>query len=192
MQEEIQREYGRIAVVTIDTPEVNGALRAGLGASFPFLSDASRETARSLDLLELTDAKHRPFLPYTFVLDSTMRIERFWCGFWYWGNPTPDELRQSLRDITRRQQPTFEPQAVWARGTASVEAGIDAPAIWIREDAEGREIWRGIHDGPVLREGDTHSRAGDGKSAWLVHRIEHEGARVAYHLRRQRSSDGSR
>jgi peroxiredoxin len=39
MQDELQREYGRIAVVTIDTPYVNGAFRAGLGADFPFLSD---------------------------------------------------------------------------------------------------------------------------------------------------------
>jgi hypothetical protein len=35
MQEEIQREYGRLAVVTVDEPYVNGAFRAGLGAEFP-------------------------------------------------------------------------------------------------------------------------------------------------------------
>jgi len=185
MQDELQSEYGRIAVVTTDTPEVNGALRAGLGARFPFLSDASREVASSLDLLELTDARHRPFLPYTFVLDSMLHIERFWCGFWYWGNPSAHELRESLREITKRQQPTFEPQAVWARGTAPLDAGLDAPAIWIREDSQGREIWRGVHDGPALEEGDTHSHGIDGKGLWLVHRIERSPDRVAYHLRRE-------
>src|SRR5438477_9522688 len=70
MQEELQREYGRIAVVTVDAPYVNGALRAGLGAQFPFLSDEERRLGEDLDLLELTDAKHRPFLPLTFLLDS--------------------------------------------------------------------------------------------------------------------------
>ena len=45
MQEEIQREYGGLVVVTVDPPYVNGALRAGLGASFAFLSDEGRRIA---------------------------------------------------------------------------------------------------------------------------------------------------
>ena len=45
MQEEIQREYGRLVAVTVDEPYVNGALRAGIGASFPFLSDEDRAVA---------------------------------------------------------------------------------------------------------------------------------------------------
>ena len=81
MQDEVQREYGQIAVVTVDSPYVNGAFRAGIGADFPFLSDERREVAEELDLLELTDAKHRPFLPLTFVLDSNLRIHGSWCGF---------------------------------------------------------------------------------------------------------------
>jgi hypothetical protein len=184
METEIECEYGRIAVVTTDGPAVNGALRAGLGVSFPFLSDEERDVADSLDLLELTDARHRPFLPFTFVLDSLLRIERIWCGFWYWGNPTPEELRQTLRAITRRQQPTFDPQAVWAGGAAAPGAGIDAPAIWIREDDDGHEIWRGVHDGPALSEGEEQARAFDGRR-WLVRRVEREGERVAYHLRKE-------
>ena len=40
MQDELQREYGRIAVVTVDSPYVNGAFRAGIGADLPF--DQSR------------------------------------------------------------------------------------------------------------------------------------------------------
>src|SRR5438105_1368622 len=61
MQEEIRREYGALAAVTVDEPYVNGAFRAGLGASFAFLSDEERRAGEELDLLELTDAKHRPF-----------------------------------------------------------------------------------------------------------------------------------
>src|SRR2546429_9582880 len=92
LQEEVQREYGAIAAVTVDGPYANGAFRAGVGASFPFLSDEERRVAEELDLLELTDAKHRPFLPFTFVLDSLLRIHGVWSGFWFWGNPTPVEL----------------------------------------------------------------------------------------------------
>ena len=65
MQDEIQREYGNIAVVTVDEPYVNGAFRAGLGADFPFLSDEDRAVAEVLDLLGFTDEWHRPYLPLT-------------------------------------------------------------------------------------------------------------------------------
>jgi peroxiredoxin len=192
MQEEIQREYGKIAVVTTDVPYVNGALRAGLGARFPFLSDEHREVAAELDLLELTDAKHTPFLPFTFLLDSLLVIRRIWCGFWYWGNPTPDELRLALREITRREQPTFDPQRVWASGSAPPGAGIDSPAVWIREDAVGREIWRGAYEGPPLEIGAEHSRSGIDGRRWLVHEIERDGARVAYRVRKEGTHDSGR
>ncbi len=116
MQDELQREYGRIAVVTIDTPYVNGAFRAGLGADFPFLSDEDRAVAEELGIVELTDEKHRPFLPLTFVLDSRLVIRRRWNGFWFWGNPTPDELRTTLREITRDEQPSYDPISRLGRG----------------------------------------------------------------------------
>jgi peroxiredoxin len=47
MQEEIQREYGKLVVITTDEPYVNGAFRAGLGADFPLFSDAERAPAPS-------------------------------------------------------------------------------------------------------------------------------------------------
>jgi peroxiredoxin len=192
MQDELQREYGQIAVVTVDSPYVNGAFRAGIGADFPFLSDESRDVADGLDLLELTDAKHRPYLPFTFVLDSTLRIHGSWCGFWFWENPTPDELRLALREITRAEQPTFDPQAVWERGgIADPGAGIEAPAIWIREDADGREIQRGVFEGEVPHVGaEVACSEVDGRP-WLVHEIERADGRVALHVRKGGAPDES-
>jgi peroxiredoxin len=185
MQEEIQREYGRIAVVTVDEPYVNGAFRAGLGADFPFLSDDNREVAGELDLLELTDERHRPFLPFTFLLDSRLRIHRIWCGFWYWGNPTPDELRLALREITQAEQPSYEPQAVWeAGGSAPVDSGIEADAVWVREDSAGRELWRGIHKGTVPEVGDELGRSSVDGRPWIVHEVERRNGRVAIDVRK--------
>jgi peroxiredoxin len=187
MQDEIQREYGRIAVVTIDSPYVNGAFRAGLGAAFPFLSDEDRAVAEELDVLELTDEKHRPFLPLTFVLDSQLVIRRSWNGFWFWGHPTPDELRITLREITRDEQPSFDPVAVWAAGGAApVDAGIDAPVIWIREDAQGHELWRGVWTAGKLPEvGDEVNRSTLDGRWWTVVEIERTDGRVAIHLRKK-------
>jgi peroxiredoxin len=185
MQDEITREYGSIAVVTVDEPYVNGAFRAGLGASFPFLSDEDRRVAEELDLLELTDAKHKPYLPFTFVLDSTLRVHEVWCGFWYWGNPTPDELRVALRAITRAEQPTFEPQRIWSDGGAApVDAGIDGDAIVIREDADGREIYRDVFVGDIPDKGAEVGRSKVDGRPWLVHEIERSDGRVAIHVRK--------
>jgi peroxiredoxin len=192
LQDELQREYGRIAAVTVDGPYVNGAFRAGIGAQFPFLSDEDRSVAEELDLLELTDAKHRPYLPFTFVLDSRLRIHRVWCGFWYWGNPTADELRQALRELTRAEQPTYEPQAVWeSRGSAPPGAGIDADVIWIREDADGRELQRGVHDGDVPAVGAELCRSEVDGRPWLVHEVETADGRTALHLRKGGTPDES-
>jgi peroxiredoxin len=186
LQDELQREFGRMAVVTVDEPYVNGAFRAGLGAGFPFLSDEDRGVAGELDLLELTDETHRPFLPFTFVLDSQRVIRRIWCGFWNWGNPTADELRLALREIAAEEQPSYDPQAVWrAGGSAPPDAGIEAPVVWIREDSAGRELWRGVHDGPVPAVGDVLGRSGVDGRPWVVRRIEEASGRVAIHVSKE-------
>ena len=184
MQEEIQREYGRLAVVTVDEPYVNGALRAGLGASFPFLSDEDRAVSDELDILERTDETHRPHLPMTYALDSLLRVHAVWCGFWYWANPTPDELRLALRAITRAEQPSFTPRRLWSTsGAGPIDAGIDAEVIWIRESSEGLELWRGAYEGPIPAGDDLGLTSVDGRS-WLVHRVERRGGRVAIHVRK--------
>lgn len=191
MQDEITREYGAIAVVTVDEPYVNGAFRAGIGASFPFLSDERREVAEELGLLELTDAKHLPFLPLTFVCDSRLVIRRVWNGFWFWGNPTPDELRLALREITREEQPSYDPVAVWAAGGAApVGAGIEAPAVWIHEDAEGRELQRGVWEGEEPEVGARVSRSPVDGRWWVIASVEREGDRLGVHLRKEGEPDG--
>lgn len=185
MQEEIEVEYGRVAAITVDPPQVNGALRVGLGATFPFLSDEDRRVGEELDLLELTDTRHRPHLPYTFLLDSALSIRRIWLGYWFWGNPHPDELRAGLREVNRSEQPTFDAQRVWATGGAgSPASGIAGEVVWIHEDAGGREISRGVHIGIVPARGDAVGADRYGRP-WLVHEVESENGTTALHLRRE-------
>lgn len=193
LQDEIQREFGRLAAATVDEPYVNGAFRAGLGAHFPFLSDADRQVAEELDLLELTDETHRPFLPFTFLLDSRLVISRIWCGFWFWGNPTPDELRLALREIVAAEQPSYDPQAVWkAGGAAAPDAGIDAPVVWIREDSQGNELWRGVHQGAIPEVGAELGRSRVDGRPWVVRRVEEAGGRAAIHLGKEGPPGDSR
>jgi peroxiredoxin len=169
MQEEIQREYGRLAVVTVDEPYVNGALRAGLGASFPFLSDEDRAVAEELDLLELTDEWHRPYLPMTYVLDSLLHIHAVWCGFWYWGNPTPDELRLALREI--------------AAGAAELRAAAAVAGTRLRarrcRSPGGRDLDQGVERRPrALARSVARRSARGGQGARAVERRRQAVARA--------------
>jgi len=92
--------YCHLAVVSTDPPEVTAAFRAGLGATFTFLSDHERSAIRALDIVEQTAPGFRHGLvavPYTFSLMPDLAIHRVYNGWWYVGRPTVEELRQDLR-----------------------------------------------------------------------------------------------
>lgn len=100
-QDEFEVAYARIAVVSVDPPEVQSAFRAGLGARFAFLSDADRRWLPRLGLLEEADELHDPYRPTAFTLFPDLTVHGAWAGDWYWGRPTMEELRMAMRDITR-------------------------------------------------------------------------------------------
>ena len=101
LQEEAEVAYTRFVSVSIDEPQVSAAFRAGLGARWTFLSDSARRYQDELGLLETTDTLHRPYVPTTFTVFPDLRIHRVYNGYWYWGRPTSEDLRQDLRAITR-------------------------------------------------------------------------------------------
>jgi len=94
--------------ISVDPPEVQAAFRAGLGARWTFLSDAERRYVHELDLLETTDTLHRPYVPTAFTLFPDLAICRVWNGYWTWGRPSLEELRQDLREITRSIRPDWQ------------------------------------------------------------------------------------
>ncbi len=108
LQDDFEVAYARIVVVSIDGPEVQSAFRAGLGARFTFLSDADRRWLDRLGLLEKTDTLHRPYRPTAFALYPDLTIHRAYDGYWYWGRPTAEDLRQDMRAISREIREDFE------------------------------------------------------------------------------------
>ena len=52
--------YTGVVSISVDPPDVQAALRAGMGARWPLLSDQDRTAQAELDLLEHTDTEHRP------------------------------------------------------------------------------------------------------------------------------------
>ena len=68
MQDKLAVNYCQLAVVSTDSPDT-AAFRAGLGATFTFLSDHERRAIRELDIIEQTAPGFEHGLvavPYTF------------------------------------------------------------------------------------------------------------------------------
>jgi len=95
--------YCKIAAVSVDPPPVLAAFKAGLGASFRFLSDESRALTDELGIRETTDSHHGPLpVPFTFALLPDLTIHRTFNGWYFVGRPTPEELRLSLRELVQK------------------------------------------------------------------------------------------
>lgn len=110
-QEELAVNYCKLAVISVDSPEVNAAFRAGLGARFPFLSDQDRRVVAQLDMTETSKSRGITAIPYTFCLLPDLTIYSIYCGYWYVGRPTLDELRRDLREMMKQVRADFDPQA---------------------------------------------------------------------------------
>jgi peroxiredoxin len=108
LQDEMEVAYTRLVSISIDEPVPLSAFRAGLGARWTFLSDHGRRYVDELGLRESTDTVHHPYAPYTFVLRPDLTVHSAYNGYWYWGRPTLEDLRQDLRAVTRDLRPDWE------------------------------------------------------------------------------------
>jgi len=107
LQDQAEVAYTRMVSVSVDPPEVLAAFRAGLDARWTFLSDSGRKYLDDLGLRETTDTVHHPYVPTTFVLTPGLGIHSAYNGYWFWGRPTMEELRQDLRAVTRALRPDW-------------------------------------------------------------------------------------
>jgi peroxiredoxin len=108
LQDEAEVAYTRFVSVSVDPPESLAAFRAGLGARWTFLSDGDRRYQGELGLRETTDSLHHPYAPAVFTLRPDLVIHRVYNGYWFWGRPTMEDLRQDLRAITRDVRTDWE------------------------------------------------------------------------------------
>jgi hypothetical protein len=47
-------------------------------------------------------------IPHTFVLEPGLVIYKIYNGYWFWGRPSPEELRLDLREVTRKIRPDWD------------------------------------------------------------------------------------
>jgi len=125
---ELARFYPKIAVaytkiVTISTDNIleSNEFRDAVGAQWTFLSDSGRKVQQDLDIQEYTDPHHKPMIPHTLVLEPGLVIYKIYNGYWFFGRPTIEELRQDLRAVLKKCRPdwditTPELKAAWEQG----------------------------------------------------------------------------
>jgi peroxiredoxin len=130
----IRVAYTRIVTITTDNILEANEFRDSVGAEWPFLCDPGRKVQKELDIQEYTDPHHDPMIPHTFVLDPGLVIHTIYNGYWFWGRPSIEELRQDLRDVTRKIRPDWDLAApglreAWEAGEKSRHWPYDAKAI---------------------------------------------------------------
>jgi peroxiredoxin len=110
-QEELAVNYCKLVVISVDPPQINDAFRTGLGAQFSFLSDQGRKVVQQLDMTETSKSRGVTTIPYTFSLMPDLTVHNIYCGYWFVGRPTLDELRHDLREMMKTLRSDFDPQA---------------------------------------------------------------------------------
>src|SRR5271163_4591794 len=91
---ELEVGYCRLVTITTDTITETNEYRTGVGAHWPFLSDARRVIQKDLDIAEYTDPLHNPMIPHVVVLEPDLIIHKIYMGYWFFGRPTMEDLRQ--------------------------------------------------------------------------------------------------
>ena len=63
---------------------------------------------KDLEIQEYTDPHHDPMIPHTLMLEPGLVIYKIYNGYWFWGRPSPEELWQDLREVTRKVRPDWD------------------------------------------------------------------------------------
>jgi peroxiredoxin len=118
---EIEVGYCRLVTITTDNISDTTEYRAGVGAHWTFLSDVGRTVQKDLDIAEYTDPHHNPMIPHVIVLEPGLVVYKIYNGYWFFGRPTMEDLRQDLRAVLKKCRPdwditTAEMKAAWQQG----------------------------------------------------------------------------
>ncbi len=70
-------------------------------------------------------------IPHVIVLEPHLVIYKIYNGYWYFGRPTLEELRQDLRVVSRKCRPDWDITTGAAAG--SVAGGPQGPVLPVRE-----------------------------------------------------------
>lgn len=103
-----------VTILPNDLDDTN-KMRIATGAWWTFLSDDELEVQRTLEIDEYTDTLHHATVPHTLVLAPGLVIDSVYCGYWFWGRPSVNQLWEDLQDLFRRTKADFDPTTREAR-----------------------------------------------------------------------------
>ena len=132
LHREMEVGYCRLVTITTDNIIQTNEYRSGVGAHWPFLSDPRRIVQKDLDIAEYTDPVHNPMIPHVIVLEPGLVIHKIYNGYWFFGRPTVEELRQDLRAVSQ-EMPTGLGHHN-ARTQGGMAAGPQGALLSVRQD----------------------------------------------------------
>src|SRR5262245_34856101 len=121
LHRELEVAYCRLVTISTDNITETNEYRSGVDAHWPFLSDEGRKVQKDLDIAEYTDPLHNPMIPHTIVLEPGLIVYKVYLGYWFFGRPTVEDLRQDLRAVIMKCRPDWditkpELKEAWAHG----------------------------------------------------------------------------
>ncbi len=121
LHREMEVGYCRLVTISTDNLMATNEYRTGVGAHWPFLSDAARVVQKDLDIAEYTDPTNNLMIPHTIVLEPGLVVYKIYNGYWFFGRPTIEELRTDLRAVLKKCRPDWdltgtELKAAWVNG----------------------------------------------------------------------------
>jgi peroxiredoxin len=121
LHREMEVGYCRLVTISTDNLLETNEYRSGVGAHWTFLSDAGRKVQQDLEIAEYTDPTHNPMIPHTIVLEPGLIVFKVYDGYWFFGRPTMEELRQDLRAVLKKCRPDWDittsaMKSAWERG----------------------------------------------------------------------------
>src|SRR5262249_12506009 len=121
LHRELEVGYCRLVTISTDNITETNEFRRGIGAHWSFLSDPARKIKKDLHIAGYTDPDHNPMIPHTIVLELGLVIYKIYNGYWFFGRPTLEDLRQDLRVVTKKCRQDWditgpELKAAWQQG----------------------------------------------------------------------------
>jgi hypothetical protein len=116
LHRELEVGYCRLVTISTDNITETNEYRTGVGAHWLDARCRRIWTLRSTPM-----PAHNPMIPHVIVLEPGLVIYKIYNGYWFFGRPTLEELRQDMREVTRRCRPdwditTPELRAAWLDG----------------------------------------------------------------------------
>src|SRR5437763_15452288 len=96
LHREMEVGYCRLVTISTDNITQTNEYRSGVGAHWPFLSDAGRIVQKDLDIAEYTDPANNPMIPHVIVLEPGLVIYKIYNGYWFFGQAAWQQGRKEL------------------------------------------------------------------------------------------------